>query len=78
MSYEIVISKGYRWADDNSFTKIKLSEWRKVIKDLGLVPVDQAKGVNPLTKEALHVVLQHTHGAPGDRVLPSAGVMVTT
>ena len=60
MSYEIVISRGYRCAEDGSFSEILIEEWNHVITEKNLVPIEFFDGINPVTKETIRISLPNS------------------
>jgi len=55
MGYELSISRGYEWAEDDSFSQITLDEWNQVIAEKGLEPIDEVEAMNPITKEIITI-----------------------
>jgi hypothetical protein len=78
MGYEIVISRGYRWAEDDSFSEIKLDEWKEVITAHELEPLEFIEGINPITKDKIRMNLPHSAriGTEGPLLRWNKGVIV--
>ena len=55
MSYEINISRGYRWSGDGSYSPIPLDEWNRVIDALLLERVELREATNPRTGEVMRM-----------------------
>lgn len=56
MGHQILISRGYPWADDAKHTKISNAEWDAFVSEEGdLEPELQAVGRNPKTGEEIRV-----------------------
>lgn len=78
MGYEIVISRGYRWVEDGSFSEIKLEEWKEAIIAFGLEPLEFIEGINPMTKEKIRMNLPHSAriGTDGPLLRWNKGVII--
>jgi hypothetical protein len=66
MGYQLSISRGYRWAEDQSFEPISLAEWNKVIDELCLERVDHRDVTNPATGEVIRVMCPESALASAD------------
>lgn len=55
MSYQISISRGYRWSSDGSYTPISIEEWNQVVDSLQLERVDHQQSTNPRTGEVMRI-----------------------
>jgi hypothetical protein len=60
VGYDILISRGYRWAEDESFSPITLEEWKKVVEEIALDPIEFVETVNPITEERIRIDLPNS------------------
>jgi len=61
MSYELSISRGFRYSDDDSFRAISEDEWNSFLElSDDYIPVSEAHGRNPKTGATVSIQLKDT------------------